>query len=267
MSIPSTTFPSYLATSEYQYRYLKIAVKYSPNKADSWEDAYDYAIKQAKDIAEITTSNDNTPTTTTKDTVKKVNKKIEEINKSLGTMEILEYINLPLPNELMDTQDHSWSQERGIAGTLADKFISGGIDKGLGNIMDTAGMRKPLADPGFFQSYQGSTPRTFNFSFDLIPNNQEDAANIFMILMKLRKYSLPTTGLSHVVLLSPYYFDIDFSNEYINVMMNIKGVVLTNISVNYGADGQMQQYNDGMPKQIKLDLTFAERRMQLADNY
>ena len=50
-------------------------------------------------------------------------------------------------------------------------------------------------------------------------------------------------------------------------MMNIKGVVISSISVNYSGDGNMQQTADGIPKHIKLDLTFIERRMSMANYY
>lgn len=45
------------------------------------------------------------------------------------------------------------------------------------------------------------------------------------------------------------------------------GYFLKNIMVDYGADGNMTTFNDGMPKQINMVITLTERLPMWADNY
>jgi hypothetical protein len=141
------------------------------------------------------------------------------------------------------------------------------VQQALGAMSDSAGLRKPLADPGYFQNYTGSQPRTFNMTFDLVPANPDEARTIIEIILKLKEHASPKLMPGGVSMLAPNYFDIELSNKYISGMANIKGVVLQNIVVNYGADGSMQQYPDGTPKYIQLGLTFIERRMMHAGQY
>jgi len=214
-------------------------------------------------------------------------------------------IVLPLPNSFSDSQSHGWSTETGVmaqmaqnvtqldigqgiadisaragsmggivgsgiatAGGVAGKLMSGvTVDKALGSAAATSGVRKPLIDPGYFQNYSGSEPRTFQMEFDLVPKDAEEANSIVMIILKLKEFSSPTRMKGGVSLLAPYYFNLKISNEYVSMMAKINRVVLKDLSVDYGADGAMQQFHDGMPKQIKLSLTWQEVDMSTAQDY
>jgi hypothetical protein len=141
------------------------------------------------------------------------------------------------------------------------------VQQALGAMSDSAGLRKPLADPGYFQNYTGSQPRTFNMTFDLVPATPEEAKEIIHIIMKLKQFSAPYLQAGGVSMLAPNFFDIDISNPYISEMAQIKGVVLQNLVVNYGADGAMQQHPDGTPKYMQIGLTFVERKIMHAQQY
>ena len=101
-----------------------------------------------------------------------------------------------------------------------------------------------------FQNYGGSAPRSFNFSFDLIPNNSEEAYSIMNIILNLKKFSLPRSIVGGVSLLAPFIFEIEIGNENMRKLINMNDVVLTEIGVNYGADGNMQMFSNGIPKFI-----------------
>lgn len=176
-------------------------------------------------------------------------------------------IALPLPNELSDEQSHQWDAETGLATGLKESFLSkigfDGFVKGASKVVavgaSSSGYRKPMVDPGYFQDYKGTQPRNFNFSWDLVPNNREEANQIFTIIKKFKKYTLPTSSATGISMVSPYMFEIIVGNEHVNEMMNMANVVCTSMNVNYSADNSLQFFSGGVPKYITLSLSFAER--------
>jgi hypothetical protein len=245
---------------------------------DSFKKGTDFIVKEAESILDIKANQDAS------------SKALE--GESMGT------IVLPLPNTFSDSQNHSWSTETGILGTIGGNIMNtspsdvvgkalgkvGGklaaagsgivdqtkgisADKMIGSASSAAGLRKPLIDPGYFQNYTGSEPRSFNMSFDLIPNNPKEANDIIMIIMKLKQFSSPSKMVGGVSLMAPYYFNIEISNPYISAMAKFDRVVLKNITVDYGTDGAMQQFGDGIPKQMSMNLAWQEVDMTTMEDY
>lgn len=196
-------------------------------------------------------------------------------------------IVLPLPGEISDSQSHSWNEEEGILSKGLDgimkkvtSFLQNSDLKGdnaLGSLLENrdyatsyafhkAGLRKPLTDPGMFQSYKGSNPRSFSMSFSLIPNSAEEAELIRQIIIAFKKYSSPNIGLNNTTMIAPYYWHVTFENPAINSMFRMDCVVITNVSVDYG-EGDMQLFVDGFPKMVKLTLSMQEARLTYAENY
>lgn len=195
-------------------------------------------------------------------------------------------IALPLPNELSDQQTHDWETTTGIVGEVGTKITNASIDKVvsaispsigkitpdisinkvMGSMSNTFNFRKPLFNPGYFQNYNGSQPREFTFTWDLIPNSDEEASSIKEIILQLKRFTLPRS-FAGVGLLSPYSFDIELPNPSINEMMGMIGVVCKSMNVDYAAEGGLQFLPDGMPKYIKLSMTFTERAMLTAEHY
>ena len=202
-------------------------------------------------------------------------------------------ITLPYPNALADNQSHSWNTLSTLTGELAqslesntvgirsskdydgkskygtlEKLSQTQVSKGISRIAQALGVRKPLADPGLFQTYNGSTPRVFNMSYQFVPLNQGEAQTIKDIIMWFKAYSSPGFVQNVPIMMSPYIFSIDFSgNQYISEMFNMKECVLTNMSVDYGADGAFSLFADGFPKQINMSLSFAEARVTYGEEY
>lgn len=264
---PTLVWPPYIASDDaFKNRKVYINVLQMNTYKQGVTEALDKAINYAnslKDTATRALAGD------AKGMVEAAKRNGNKNNKELST---LMCIALPLPNTLTDNQGHKWSAETGIIGTIggsAESFSILGVQvqQALGSLANQSGTRKPLFDPGYFQNYTGSEPRTFNMSWDLVPSSEKEAEDIIEIILKLKAYSAPATGINGVTIQAPNFFDISLENDYIDQMIHMKGVVLTNINVDYGADGFMQQTPDGMPKYIKLDLTFAERRMMTQNDY
>ena len=137
-----------------------------------------------------------------------------------GSEEARCLITLPMPNSLQDDQRHNWS-ETDYMSALSNVVSLGGAEapstnapahsasSGMGmrfNILgkineiasvasDALGVRKPMLNPGYFQNYTGSGLRNFNFSYDFIPKNSDEALQITKIVQAFKQYSSPQKGL------------------------------------------------------------------------
>ena len=253
-------------------RHVRILVKEQESLAGGADELKKQVEKTANDVKEIII-NEKTQTPT------EINQRVSK----LVNAKTIYGIALPLPNELSDSQSHSWDSTTGFVSDIAQAakgiggrivegatggMVSGDtIAKGVANASSQAGFRQPLIDPGYFQDYKGTEPREFTLNWDLVPNNIDEAYNIFSIIYNLKKYTLPKSTVNGVSMLSPYLFEIQVGNELINALMNMNNVVCKSMTVNYSVDNSLQMFADGMPKYISLNMTFAERALVTSDFY
>lgn len=253
-------------------RHVRILVKEQESLAGGADELKKQVEKTANDVKEIIL-NEKTQTPT------EINQRVSK----LVNAKTIYGIALPLPNELADSQSHSWDSTTGFVSDIAQaakgaagEYVEGAtggkisaniISKGVANAASRAGFRQPLIDPGYFQDYKGTEPREFTFNWDLVPNNIDEAYNIFSIIYNLKKYTLPKSTINGVSMLSPYLFEIQIGNEIINALMNMNNVVCKSMTVNYSVDNSLQMFSDGMPKYISLNMTFAERALVTSDFY
>lgn len=214
-------------------------------------------------------------------------------------------VTLPYPTSLSDNQQHSWVNTEGAIAQItnnilspskggsggnggnggkgvkqskiakAKNFASGFLKKVLGDgkkmygaALNEFGVRKAVIDPGYFQNYNGSTPRSFTMAYTLVPQSQKEAQTIKDIILWFKQYSSPTFVSNTPIMGSPFIFNISFAgNQYITDMFKMDKCVLTGISVDYASDGSFMLYKDGFPKQIGLTLNFAEVELKYAQDY
>ena len=205
-------------------------------------------------------------------------------------------VTLPYPISLSDNQNHNWENTEGLLaqtthsamnaiGSQISKWssgsnsimskalslLSGGSespDKLYGAIANKMGVRKAVIDPGYFQNYNGSTPRSFTMAYTLIPQSQKEAQTIKDIILWFKQYSSPTFVENTPLMGAPFVFNISFAgNQYISDMFKMDKCVLTGISVDYASDGSFMLFKDGFPKQIGLALNFAEVELKYAQEY
>lgn len=205
-------------------------------------------------------------------------------------MDVRCMITLPIPGSISDSQSHEWASESVLASsfTVGKKIIDKGIDaasrmthgiipdsENIGDIVEKSnslathllGARKRVPNPGEFQTYNGSSLRSFSFSFDFIPENKTESQNIIDIITAFKTYSSPSTEDGYgVTMLSPFMWLISVTNGVINKLMNLKVCVCSQVSVDYGTD-KFDIFEDGMPKKIKLSLSFSETELTYAENY
>ena len=194
-------------------------------------------------------------------------------------------VTLPYPISLSDNQNHNWENTEGLVAQLSNNILSasgesltgkgGFVKKVLGDgkkmygaLMNSLGVRKAVVDPGYFQNYNGSTPRSFTMAYTLVPQSQKEAQTIKDIILWFKQYSSPTFVPKTPLMGAPFVFNISFAgNQYISDMFKMDKCVLTGISVDYASDGAFMLYKDGFPKQIGLALNFAEVELKYAQDY
>ena len=194
-------------------------------------------------------------------------------------------VTLPYPISLSDNQNHNWENTEGLVAQLSNNFLSasgeslsskgsfvkkvlGDGKKMYGALMNSLGVRKAVIDPGYFQNYNGSTPRSFTMAYTLVPQSQKEAQTIKDIILWFKQYSSPTFVPKTPLMGAPFIFNISFAgNQYISDMFKMDKCVLTGISVDYASDGSFMLYKDGFPKQIGLALNFAEVELKYAQDY
>jgi len=263
-------FPETLRLDSYKYRHIKIIAKKSDASFDDAvkfaEAAYDTGSNIVKAVSEQISGTAPGGLDKLQERIEAGNELKKELNKAVKA--VMTFI-LPLPNEFSESTSHEFSTEKGLMGTayetLGNANVGGmSIDKAMGMAANAAGMRKPIGNPGYWQSYTGTAPREFTFTFDLVPNNIEEATTMISIINLFKIYTLPESTMSGAMVLAPHFFEIQIANPYINDMIKLDEVVCTSVNINYGADGQMQQTGDGVPKYMQLSLSFRDKRMQYA---
>jgi len=147
------------------------------------------------------------------------------------------------------------------------------VDQMLGSGSASTGLRKPMANPGYFQNYNGSRQRNFTMAWDLMPKSLPEAKNIFNIISSFKYFSSPTKGIAGVSMLAPHFFTLKIANKYLNNMILPGHLVITDVSVDYAADGSFNLYEGemqdggGFPKMINLSISFSDLRMRFSDDY
>jgi len=264
----SLVYPIHLHEDKYKYRHIKLHIMKNVSKTGTATEMVKKAQETGESIikagAGLTTSlsanfgDSKSSLKAFDNSMMDLRKEMQKDVKSIGT------IILPLPNEFTESIQHDFDTKTGVAGSISNMLSSGDFSVGnsIGMASDSLGMRKPLLDPGYWQNYTGTQPREFTFSFDFVPDSKEEATTILDIITKIKHFSLPETIATGVAILAPHFFKIELANPYISQMVRLDEVVLTNMNINYSADGQMQQIAaDGMPKFINVQLSFRDKRM------
>jgi len=192
-------------------------------------------------------------------------------------VEYLYWLGLPLPNQFNEDYTHQWSQQTSvmadIATMMSDKItehlpnLSKLGAKAYSQVSDSQSLTKAVINPGYFQEYEATGPRTFLFTYDLMPNNFQEAKTIEEIILLLKGASAPQRLSTSAVLVAPTFFEIVFCNQTLDNLIRPRPCVLTQISVNYGPSGFIETTGDGRPKAITLSLTFQEKEAMMMGDW
>ena len=111
------------------------------------------------------------------------------------------------------------------------------------------------------QVFKGVDFRTFSFDYQFFPRDSKEASNVLEIIKAFKLHMHPEYKDNNKFMwIYPSEFDISY---YTNGQENRNlhrhtSCVLTEMSINYTPNGAFTTFDDGMPTQINVQLTFRE---------
>ena len=151
----------------------------------------------------------------------------------------------------------SGSLATGAAGSfLASKALQTPI---FGDMLSKSG--GVATNPKKEQLFKNVNYRTFSFNYQFWPRSAEEAKNVREIINTFKLHMHPEyKDASHFLWIYPSEFDIYYyqnGKENMNLHRHTS-CVLTDMSVLYSPQGVFTTFDDGMPTQINIMLTFTE---------
>lgn len=129
-------------------------------------------------------------------------------------------------------------------------------------------------NPNLELLFAGPKLRSFQFSFQFAPQNEEDAAVTRRIMRFFKQGMLPSRGMSSdLFLMSPNVFRLSFMNgqDKIRSLNSFKLCALTTCQINFTPDGSYQAYDDpsviSQPVRSQMTLGFTELTPIFWDDY
>jgi len=200
-------------------------------------------------------------------------------------------IALPMPLQLVDETSTQYNKDAlGLIGGLFNPDqpnpmlgggwlgkIVGGVEGAIygavtgANIGGTGPLIKQFLkktlNPNLSLTFHGVDLRSHLFSWNLIPDSPDEAAEIRKIIHTLKFYMLPSTGGSNFIIDFPYIFDITFPNHQDKlVQISDQGTFCDSLKVDYAPAGQSSFFVNGEPVQVNISANFVERAIITRDN-
>lgn len=210
-------------------------------------------------------------------------------------------IALHTPSEMNIRYSMQWAEEdtattaalfagsEKTAGALGKMFSGdfGGAIKDVGaaigtgkSFLTTAALKSPgageyvsaltgmVSNPKKEQLFKGVDFRTFTFTYQFFPRDQEEARRVRDIIKTFKLHMHPEFKDDYnFIYLYPSEFDIYYyqnGKENMNLHRHTS-CVLTDMSINYAPQGTFTAFDDGMPSQINVVLTFKELALLTKD--
>ena len=186
-------------------------------------------------------------------------------------------VTLPIPDNLKFSTDFDWSAESKslLATTIgsfnadqsakqevegAEGLLAGIVGRTIGNI-DTIGGDMILRNMGLYSDamrelyFRGQTHRRFNWSWELVPRNANEAEQMMKCIRKLRIDAHPEKFARGLNIL-PCEFEVSFMNAKLPVVGKL---VCTLADGDYGDAGPSPRFTkDNYPAAMKLSLNLME---------
>jgi len=124
------------------------------------------------------------------------------------------------------------------------------------------------ANPKKEQVFKGVDFRTFSFDYQFFPRNESEAKNVMKIIQEFKYHMHPEfKDTNNFVYIYPSEFDIYYyqgTQENMNLHRHTS-CVLTEMNVNYTPNGTFNTFENGMPTQINVTLSFRELALLTKD--
>lgn len=196
-------------------------------------------------------------------------------------------IALHVPNQLSVRYSMSWSDEETTNFSMADEGVQqvlnalgkksksateGAVESGADMIINKTLSKGPqgaalsqklgiAANPKKEQVFKGLDFRTFQFDYQFYPRSSKEAEQVLKIIKQFKYHMHPEfKSANQFVWIYPSEFDIVYYNngQENESLHRHTSCVLTEMNVNYTPNGSFTTFENGMPTQINMQLTFRE---------
>ena len=177
--------------------------------------------------------------------------------------------------QALDEVKSAQGAEDKILGAL--KGISGSVvrqaGQAVGEFISLAGMGDPVRftlkrfgtaiNPRNEAFYNTPTQRTFSYTFDFWPRNQDEAQAVENIITIFKYNSAPGLTEGAGLFVTPNYFKINYmyNNGENPHLHKIGACFCTDVQVDYSPDGQFTTFESGQPVHTRLSVSFLEDRI------
>tara|TARA_B100000131_G_scaffold139350_1_gene135609 strand:- start:728 stop:2062 length:1335 start_codon:yes stop_codon:yes gene_type:complete len=154
---------------------------------------------------------------------------------------------------------------KNLRGLITKKLAASAVNALGGNVtMNQLLARQDgtIFNPNMELLFNGPTLRNFRFSFKMTPRGKDEAEQIKLIMRTFKMNMAPkvTSGGPNLFLKTPNVFELRYKSGRKDhpFLHKFKQCFLTDISVNYTAEGVYATYENKEPISMIMDLTFKE---------
>jgi len=171
-------------------------------------------------------------------------------------------IILPISsNGVIDSINNNWESGVGLAaGNIKDVFLQSLISKvsdAFGDLGKYISARRGFIVNDYASlAFNGTDFRNFEFSFTLIPKNQQESNTVIDIVKTFKRNSLPEYRGWKI--LYPNYWNVLIKFPSDQDVVKIKNCVINNFSVNTFTDGNPTINTDGNPQKTEITVNVTE---------
>lgn len=160
------------------------------------------------------------------------------------------------------------------AASAAVAMLRRGLPDFIGDSLNLA--TGQVLNPRETLAFEGVALKSHTFNWDLYPSNREDSQQIQDIIRFLKRHILPVTqnigdpatgGIAKAFLKFPHICKIYLTGVDSQYYMKFKPAMITDMTVDYGAGGQLGIMAGGRPAGVNIALSFQELQIETAEDY
>jgi len=189
----------------------------------------------------------------------------EEKREAFNAKELKSILHLPLPNNLNDSSNNSFSESSGIISNLVGT-LNTTLDK-VNEVSNNLGARNIIANADLNLMYKGSGLRKASLTWTFTPRSKKETIAITKIIKIIKMYSSPDASISRHFLKAPAFVELTLSNKILNDIQRYRYMVINSVSIDFGSGGNMEMFYDGMIKEITVSISLSELKVNTMQDW
>jgi hypothetical protein len=155
----------------------------------------------------------------------------------------------------------------GITGDLL-KSAGGALGTEIATAGKSGAITGMITNPHITSLFSGVALRGYQYSWMFSPRSASESRDLNEIFNYIRRASLPSYSAGKIGLKYPQEVQVDFiGNGIEKFVLGTKRTVITDVSVNYAADGHPAFYKSGAPTSLSLSISLKEVAIRTAEDY